>query len=74
MTNLEKMNQIVGSNSTKETVLQWAYMNRILLIDLPYEDEFQEMRKSGYDYLKRSVEKTEYDNFNKFLDEEFSTQ
>lgn len=46
MTNLEKMNELVGSNVDKEKIINWAYTNRIFVSDLPYEDKFQCMEKS----------------------------
>lgn len=52
MTNLEKMNQLVGANGNKETVVKWAYTNRVHLIDLPYEDEFAEMKASVDEFFE----------------------
>ncbi|MBD1379130.1 hypothetical protein [Metabacillus arenae] len=47
MTNLEKMNELVGTiNSAKEQVINWAYMNRIPLCCLCDEQEFEEMENS----------------------------
>ncbi|QHE63978.1 hypothetical protein FHE72_23595 (plasmid) [Rossellomorea vietnamensis] len=46
MTNLEKMNQLVGSDSSKEQVVKWAYMNRVHVGELALEKEFESMFNS----------------------------
>ena len=71
MTNLQKMNELVGANSSKEQVHSWAYMNRIWLSDLPYEKEFSLMKVAVDDFMQRESElRTEYDMWNEFLDRE----
>lgn len=46
MTNLEKMNDLVGTNADKEQIINWAYMNRVLFDSLFLEKEFEVMEKS----------------------------
>jgi hypothetical protein len=72
MTNLEKMNELVNSDATKKQVIEWAYMNRIWLADLPEEKGFFEMQKSVDSFLKS--EKTlrgEHEMWEDFLDAQF---
>jgi len=75
MTNLEKMNELVGSNATKEQVLEWAYMNRIIVEQLPEEPEFEVMDKSVENFCNSDFYKEnfsdEYKIWDKFLDSEF---
>lgn len=74
MTNLEKMNELVGSNVDKEQIINWAYMNRILFDSVHLDEEFKEMEKSvkwfmGTDLYSESD--TEFDLWDKFLNAEF---
>ena len=75
MTNLEKMSQLVGSSADKETVVQWAYMNRVPLIDLPFEDEFVEMKASVDEFFKThdpiQDQMGEKKNWEEFLDADY---
>lgn len=69
MTNLEKMNELVKSNATKEQIKSWAYMNRITVMSLPLEEEFNELEHSvnhfieNYDYHSKANEHDVWDNF-----------
>jgi hypothetical protein len=74
MTNLEKMNELVGSTATKDQIVNWAYMNRILVNCLHLEDEFEEMRKSVVKFVNTDTylySDNEFDLWHKFLDSEF---
>lgn len=74
MTNLEKMNELVGSNADKEQIIQWAYMNRILFDCVHLEVEFEKMGNSVVAFIESSgysESNTEFDLWNKFLDAEF---
>lgn len=71
MTNLEKMKELVGSNATKEQIVNWAYMNRITVMELAFEEEFIWLENSvnhfieEYDYHSKD---DEHDAWNAFLD------
>lgn len=74
MTNLEKMNQLVGSKATKDQIKQWAYMNRILVDCLYLESEFEIMENSINTFINDdSFEFTgdELEMWDKFLENEF---
>lgn len=74
ITNLEKMNELVNSNVAKDIIAHWAYMNRIHICDLEYEEEFQSMKNS----IDHFIEKHQYPAIDDehvawslFLDEEY---
>lgn len=46
MTNHEKMCLLVKSTATLRDIVDWAYMNRVCLADLPFEPEFAPMKAS----------------------------
>lgn len=46
MTNYEKMIALVASPATPKDIVDWAYINRICLVDLPSEPEFACMEAS----------------------------
>ena len=72
MTNLQKINELVDAESSKEQVISWAYMNRIWLSGLPEEEEFASMKASVDDFMSKKTElRTEYDMWDNFLDREF---
>lgn len=75
MTNLEKMNELVGTNASKKEIVTWAYMNRIALIDLPCEKEFANMDKSVEAFHKTNDwfndSEGERKNWEKFLESKF---
>lgn len=53
-TNGDMMRTLVGApQATNEEIFQWAYMNRIWLIELPDEPEFTGMQASVDDYFKK---------------------
>ncbi|PAQ15045.1 hypothetical protein CD798_08355 [Bacillaceae bacterium SAOS 7] len=74
MTILEKMNELVGSNATKKQIENWAYMNRICVSELVFEDEFTSLKKSvdvfiqTHDYHGMA---DEHEAWDKFLDSEY---
>lgn len=72
MTNLEKMNEIVGTEATKEQVVKWAYMNRIHVFDLHHQKEFQSL-ESTVDRFYDTHEFTgdEFKDWEDFLDSDF---
>jgi effector-binding domain-containing protein len=75
VTNLEKMNELVGSNATKEEVIKWAYMNRIHVGELALEPEFEEMYNSVENFCNSNDYADNIDDefklWSKFLDSEF---
>jgi hypothetical protein len=52
MTNLEKMNELVGSEATKDQIVKWAYMNRIYVGGLYDEGEFSTMELSVLNFME----------------------
>jgi hypothetical protein len=46
VTNHEKMISLVNSTATPEDIVDWAYMNRVCLADLPFEPQFTCMKAS----------------------------
>ncbi|STO12752.1 Uncharacterised protein [[Flavobacterium] thermophilum] len=64
MTNLEKMNELVGSNANKDQIIRWAYMNRIHVVELPLEEEFECMQQSVDTFC-------ESEDFQNYIDDEF---
>ena len=42
----EKMNELVGSAGTKEQIKSWAYHNRIVVMDVHFEEEFEVLAAS----------------------------
>jgi hypothetical protein len=73
MTNLEKMNKLVGTNATKEKVKSWAYNNRITVIMLHLDNEkFSVMENSVNDFVDSDLfSDDEFENWEKFLTSEF---
>lgn len=75
MSNLEKMNELVGSNVDKEQIVSWAYMNRVMLCVLPDEEEFEEMKLSVENFMSDKFyidnEEDEHRLWREFLDREF---
>lgn len=74
MNNLEKMNELVSSSATKIQVKDWAYMNRILLSELEYEEEFEPMKKSIKKFMESELYNGTLDElkiWDSFLDEEY---
>lgn len=72
MTNLEKMNQLVNEDASKQTIVNWAYMNRVWLCDLPYHKEFECMKSSVDSFIDAGeYGGDETENWNKFLDAEY---
>ena len=74
MTNLEKMNQLVGDEASKDLIIKWAYMNRILVYDLHFEDEFEEMESSVHNFMSTKFFMENDDEFklwDKFLDSDY---
>lgn len=72
MLNIDKMNKLVDSSSNKEEIIQWAYMNRIPVICLPDEEEFESMENSiqafiHTDYYSEN-DSDEHKLWDKFLD------
>ena len=69
VTNLEKMKELVGSEkATKEDIISWAYMNRFLLEDLPFEKEFSSMEYSVRKFIENDESTSEFETWEKFLD------
>lgn len=73
MTNLEKMNELVGTNADKYQIGNWAYMNRILVEFLYHEPEFVSMENT-VDYFMKNIADDfddEHKLWDKFLDTEY---
>lgn len=72
MTNLEKMNELVGASASKEQIKSWAYMNRVVVSCLHFEQEFEGMEHS-VDCFMESPEYSddEHENWDKYLDAEY---
>jgi hypothetical protein len=74
MTNLEKMNELVGTEADKDQIMQWAYMNRVVVDCLHMESEFELMENSIKAFINAdNFEFTgnELEMWEKFLDAEF---
>ena len=68
------MKELVNAiNTSKEQIITWAYMNRVLLSDLAEEEIFQVMKKSVEDFMEKEAKElnTEYDMWDVFLDSEY---
>ena len=39
----EKMNALVGTNEPKEKIKSWVYMNRIMVMEIHWEEEFKSL-------------------------------
>lgn len=71
---LEKMNELVGGQATKEQIKNWAYMNRITVMQMPDEDEFVTLEETinrfieEYDYHSKP---DEHEAWSAFLDFEY---
>lgn len=64
---------LVGSDSTKEQIINWAYANRILVDCLHLEEEFEEMTDSVNVFMDTEFYQSCEDEFqlwNAFLDME----
>jgi hypothetical protein len=72
MTNLEKMNELVGSDADKDQIVKWAYMNRILVDCLHLEEEFESMKNSVNSFMDNcEFNSNELEVWDKFLDTEY---
>lgn len=72
MTNLEKINELVQSSADKEQIVNWAYMNRILVVNLADEPEFEHLKNSVDVFIqKEPYSDDEFENWGRFLDSEF---
>ena len=49
----EKMNELVGSKEDKEQIKRWAYMNRIMVMSIHYEEEFEILEKSVEAFIEQ---------------------
>jgi hypothetical protein len=74
MTNLEKMNELVGTNADKNQIGNWAYMNRITVDCLHLEEEFVSMTQSVDNFTDTDFYfhcDDEHEMWDKFLDAEY---
>ena len=73
---LEKMNELIGTSETKQTIMDWAYMNRIMVMSVAEEEEFKELEKTvnkfieEYDYHGKE---DEHKAWSSFLEYEYIT-
>jgi hypothetical protein len=72
MTNLQKMNELVGTQTEKQKIINWAYMNRICVADLFEEVEFSQMENSVTSFVESDFYNENFDDemklWNQFLD------
>lgn len=72
---LDKLNELVRSSATKEQIIEWAYMNRVMVMGMYYEEE-------AFGVLEKTVESfiegedyhgiaDEHEAWDKFLDYEY---
>jgi len=72
MTNLEKMIELTGHEADKKQVMEWAYMNRIWVLDLQDHDPFQTMEASVNHWIENNAYcGDEHENWPRFLDAEY---
>jgi len=72
MTNLDKMNELVGSNAPKEEIKTWAYMNRVPVSCLHFEEKFEAMEQSIDHFIASdNYGSDEHENWDQFLDAEY---
>lgn len=72
MTNLEKMNELVGATANKEQIKHWAYDNRVTVSVLHFESEFKTMENSVNSFLDSdSFSENEFKNWDEFLESEY---
>lgn len=67
---LQKMNELVGANATKDQIEKWAYMNRIHVCTLHFETEFECLEKTVNAFYQNGDRETldERDAWKAFLD------
>lgn len=72
MTNGDKMRELVSSDSKDSEIVRWAYMNRVYVSDLPFEEEFETMRTAVESFEKsEDYSDDETKNFVLFLKREW---
>lgn len=74
MTNLEKMNELAGTDANKQQIVNWAYNNRIHVICLHLDEEmFSTMENSVNSFVDSDLYHIddEFINWDKFLDKDF---
>ena len=72
MTNYQKMLELTGSKATKEGIKGWAYMNRVSVSEVYYDEPFECMKASAVVFMgSGDYNKDEHKNWDKFLDCEY---
>lgn len=75
MTNLEKMNDLVGASASVNEVINWAYANRIHLSGLSGYEPFEDMDNSVMSFYERKdtllIDDDEFKVWELFLGSEF---
>lgn len=72
MTNLDKMNELVGLNAEKQEIISWAYSNRITVATLDLYEPFEPMVNSVDVFVDLDLlTDDEFENWDNFLDSEF---
>lgn len=61
---IDKMNELVGSVSSKEEIINWAYSNRIVVSSISFEEEFLELD----DVVNKFMEE---DSYLEYIEDEF---
>ena len=75
MTNGDKMRELVCSDSTDEQIVNWGYMNRICVCDLPFEPEFTKMSAAVAEFEESpDYSSDEEKNFAAFLKREWEAE
>lgn len=72
---LDKMNELVKASATKEEIINWAYINRVMVMGMYYEEkEFEVLEKT----VEKFIESEDYhgiadehEAWSKFLDYEY---
>lgn len=70
---LEKMNELVESQATKEEIINWAYSNRIYVADIHLDEPRFEVLEATVESFLESEQYSgdEGESWDKFLDFEF---
>ena len=72
MKNIDKMNELVGSRASVHQIMDWAYMNRVIVADLPDVEEFKEMKASVESFINnKEILRDEVEMWQDFLVSEF---
>lgn len=71
MTNYKKMLELTRTTATKEDIKSWAYMNRVCVAELAYDEPFKPMYPSVRSFLGGENSMDEDENWERFLECEY---